>query len=95
MNLGNKIVSLRKKNNLSQEELAEKVGVTRQTISKWELEETAPDINQAKTLSKIFNVSLDELTNNNINSILTEKISNTAKKTLTNTDALCNIRVRI
>lgn len=38
MNLGNKIVSLRKKNNLSQEELAEKVGVTRQTISKWELE---------------------------------------------------------
>jgi len=37
MNLGNKIVSLRKKNNLSQEELAEKVGVTRQTISKWEL----------------------------------------------------------
>ena len=73
MNLGNKIVSLRKKNNLSQEELAEKVGVTRQTISKWELEETAPDINHAKTLSKIFNVSLDELTNNNINSILTEK----------------------
>ena len=79
MNLGNKIVSLRKKNNLSQEELAEKVGVTRQTISKWELEETAPDINQAKTLSKIFNVSLDELTNNNINSILTEKISNTER----------------
>ena len=38
MNLGNKIMSLRKKNNLSQEELAEKVGVTRQTISKWELE---------------------------------------------------------
>ena len=37
MNLGNKIVNLRKKNNLSQEELAEKVGVTRQTISKWEL----------------------------------------------------------
>ena len=38
MNLGEKIVSLRKKNNLSQEELAEKVGVTRQTISKWEPE---------------------------------------------------------
>lgn len=52
MNLGNKIVSLRKKNNLSQEELAEKVGVTRQTISKWELEETAPDINQAKHFQK-------------------------------------------
>lgn len=45
MNLGNKIMTLRKKNNLSQEDLAEKVGVTRQTISKWELEETTPDIN--------------------------------------------------
>ena len=56
MNLGNKIMTLRKKNNMSQEELAEKVGVTRQTISKWELEETSPDITQAKTLSNIFKV---------------------------------------
>ena len=59
MNLGNKIMTLRKKNNLSQEDLAEKVGVTRQTISKWELEETTPDINQARKLSMIFNISLD------------------------------------
>lgn len=79
MNLGNKILNLRKKHNLSQEELAEKVGVTRQTISKWELEETSPDITQAKKLSKIFNVSLDELTNNDINDILVEKVSNTEK----------------
>ncbi len=79
MNLGNKITNLRKQNNLSQEELAEKVGVTRQTISKWELEETTPDINQAKKLSNIFNISLDELTNNNVNNILVEKVSNTEK----------------
>lgn len=79
MNLGEKIVSLRKKNNLSQEELAEKIGVTRQTISKWELEETTPDINQAKKLSKLFNISLDELTNNDISNILVEKVSNTEK----------------
>lgn len=79
MDLGNKIVNLRKKNNLSQEELAEKVGVTRQTISKWELEETTPDIKQAKLLSKIFKVSLDELTDNDVNSILVEKVSNTEK----------------
>ena len=79
MNLGEKIFSLRKKNNLSQEELAEKVGVTRQTISKWELEETMPDINQAKKLSELFNISLDELTNNDISSILVEKVSNTEK----------------
>lgn len=38
MKLGNKIMELRKKNNITQEELAEKVGVARQTISKWELE---------------------------------------------------------
>ena len=79
MNLGNKIMTLRKKNNLSQEDLAEKVGVTRQTISKWELEETTPDINQAKKLSMIFNVSLDELVNNDVNSILIEKVSNTER----------------
>lgn len=79
MDLGNKIASLRKKNNLSQEELAEKVGVTRQTISKWELEETTPDIKQAKILSKVFKVSLDELTDNDLNSILVEKVNNTEK----------------
>ena len=78
MNLGNKIMTLRKKNNMSQEELAEKVGVTRQTISKWELEETSPDITQAKTLSSIFKVSLDELVNNDLNSVV-EKVSNTEK----------------
>lgn len=79
MELGNKIIELRKKNNLSQEELAEKIGVARQTISKWELNETSPDIKQAKELSKIFNISLDELTGNNIENILIEKTSNTEK----------------
>lgn len=44
MSLGDQIHKLRKENNLSQEQLAEKVGVARQTISKWELGETAPDI---------------------------------------------------
>ena len=72
MSLGNKISDLRKKENLSQEKLAEKLGVTRQTISKWELGETAPDILQAKELAKIFNVSLDELTDNDSN---TEKLA--------------------
>ena len=79
MEIGNKIMELRKKNGLSQEELAEKIGVARQTISKWELGETSPDLNQAKELSKIFNVSLDELTNNDIKDILVEKTSNTEK----------------
>jgi transcriptional regulator with XRE-family HTH domain len=79
MEIGNNIVNLRKKSGLSQEELAEKVGVARQTISKWELGETSPDLKQAKELSKIFNVSLDELTDNDIKDVLVEKTSNTEK----------------
>ena len=64
MSLGEQIYELRKTHSLSQEQLAEKVGVARQTISKWELGETTPDIKQAQTLSQIFNVSLDELLGN-------------------------------
>ena len=79
MEIGKKIMNLRKKSGLSQEELAEKVSVARQTISKWELGETSPDLKQAKELSKIFNVSLDELTDNDIKDILVEKTSNTEK----------------
>ena len=77
MDLGKKVASLRKKNNLTQESLAEKIGVTRQTISKWELGETSPDIKQAKLLAAEFNISLDELVNNNINNVLMKKVSNT------------------
>jgi len=79
MEIGKKIMNLRKKNGLSQEELAEKVDVARQTISKWELGETSPDIKQAKKLARIFKVSLDELTDNDIKDILVEKTSNTEK----------------
>lgn len=79
MDIGNKILELRKKNNFSQEQLAEKMKVARQTISKWELGETSPDIKQAKELSKIFNVSLDELVDNDIKDLVIEKVSNTEK----------------
>ena len=79
MEIGKKIMNLRKKNGLSQEELASKIGVARQTISKWELGETSPDLKQSKELSKIFKVSLDELTDNDIKDILVEKTSNTEK----------------
>ena len=79
MSIGSKIQELRKNNNLSQEALAEKLGVARQTISKWELDETSPDIKEAKELSKIFKISLDELTNNDTKEILVEKVSNTEK----------------
>ena len=79
MELGNKIYEHRKKLGLSQEQLAEKIGVSRQTISKWELGETSPDIKQAQMLSQIFNVSLDELTGNDTKEVIYEKVSNTEK----------------
>ena len=75
--IGKKILTLRKKNNLSQEMLAEKLNVTRQTISNWELGETVPDLKQASVLAKIFDVSLDELTDNNSNQdIILNKVNN-------------------
>ena len=61
MNLGNNLFQARKKAGLSQEAVAEKLGVSRQTISKWETDETLPDIYQSKKLSKLYNLSLDNL----------------------------------
>ena len=66
MKLGENIFKLRKEYNLSQEQLAEKINVTRQTISNWELGETAPNPEQLKLLSKELNISIDELLNNHI-----------------------------
>lgn len=61
MNLGNHLIQARKKAGLSQEAVAEKLGVSRQTISKWETDETVPDIYQSKKLAKLYHLSLDEL----------------------------------
>ncbi len=77
--LGEKIQSLRKKNGITQEQLGENIGVTRQTISNWELNETQPNTDQLKLLSKTFNISIDELLDNDIKGILETKVSNTEK----------------
>lgn len=61
MNLGSNLFRARKKCGLSQEEVAEKLGVSRQTISKWETSETLPDIRQSKRLALLYRLSLDEL----------------------------------
>lgn len=61
MSLGNNLFNARKKCGLSQEEVAERLGVSRQTISKWELDETLPDICQSKKLANLYGLSLDEL----------------------------------
>lgn len=61
MNLGNSLFDARKKSGLSQEAVAEKLGVSRQTVSKWETDETIPDIRQSKKMAVLYNMSLDEL----------------------------------
>ena len=57
------LIQLRKYNRLTQEELAEKVGVTRQAIAKWEAGETMPDLEKSRLLAEAFEVSLDDLAN--------------------------------
>lgn len=77
--LGDKLSKLRKKQGLSQEKLGEQVKVTRQTISNWELNETTPNPEQLKLLSKSLDISIDELLDNENKSVLEKKISNTEK----------------
>lgn len=61
MTLGNRLFHARKKNGFSQETVAEKLGVSRQTISKWETDETVPDIAQAKKMATLYHMTLDGL----------------------------------
>ena len=61
MILADKIVSLRKKAGWSQEELAEQLGVTRQSVSKWEGAQSVPDMDKVVMMSRLFGVSTDFL----------------------------------
>lgn len=81
MALGQNILELRKKMGLSQEQLGEKIDVTRQTISNWELGETSPNPEQLKLLSKTLNVSVDELVDNDIQNVVLNKLKITEKQT--------------
>ena len=57
------LVQLRKLNRMTQEDVAEKVGVTRQAVAKWEAGETIPDLEKCRCLAELFSVSLDDLAN--------------------------------
>ena len=61
MSLGNSLFKARKNSGYTQEDAAEWLGVSRQTISKWELDETLPDIRQSKKLANLYHLTLDEL----------------------------------
>jgi len=78
MKFNEKLIELRKKQGLSQEELGYKLNVTRQTVSKWELGQTTPEMDKLVEMGKIFNVSVDELINEseittNVNPIIEDQ----------------------
>lgn len=57
------LLQMRKMKGFTQEEIAEKIGVTRQAVAKWEAGETVPDLDKCKMLAEVFEVSLDDLAN--------------------------------
>lgn len=66
MKFEEKLVKLRKQNAWSQEELAEKLDVTRQTISKWELGQTTPDMDKLTKIAEVFEITVNDLCDENI-----------------------------
>lgn len=72
MKLNEKIIKLRKEKGLSQEEFGNTINVSRQAVSKWESEQTKPDIDKVKDIAKFFNVSYEYLLNDDIDSIKEE-----------------------
>ena len=81
MKLSEKLIKLRKENGLSQEEFGNKINVSRQAISKWENDETKPDIDKIQEIVKNFGTSFDYLLNDEIEEFkVTTEISNKRKK---------------
>ncbi|MGO5053910.1 helix-turn-helix domain-containing protein [Lachnospiraceae bacterium LCP25S3_G4] len=89
MSFGENLLELRKAKNISQEELGGQLNVSRQTISKWELNETTPEMEKLILLSEYFNVSMDDLikgensqpeTDNDTSEINYEKTNKTTKE---------------
>ena len=74
MTFHDKLMQLRKEKGLSQEELGFRLGVTRQTISKWELGQTTPEMDKLLELSKLFDVSIDDMVGNEAEASKTEPL---------------------
>ena len=76
MKFNEKLIKLRKAAGLSQEELGNRLNVARQTVSKWELGETTPEMDKLEELSNIFEISIDELVKNDaIPNVITKEIN--------------------
>lgn len=75
MNLADNLKRIRKENNLSQEQLAEKLGVSRQSVSKWESGQAYPEMDKMLQLCEMFNLNMDDLLNQNISEVNSKKKS--------------------
>ena len=75
MKFSEKIIQIRKENGLSQEEFGNKINVSRQAISKWESEQSQPEVEKVKEISKTFGVSIEYLLNDEV-----DKVENEGKK---------------
>ncbi|MDO4810409.1 MAG: helix-turn-helix transcriptional regulator [Eubacteriales bacterium] len=98
MILADKIIDLRKKNGWSQEELAEKLNVTRQSISKWEGAQSTPDLNKILAMSQLFGVSTDYLLKDEqgeVEYIATEEQSAVRKVSMEEANAYLNVTKRV
>ena len=92
--LGNKLYELRKQSGLSQEEFADKIGVSRQAVSKWERGEALPDTDNLITIAKLYKISLDELILNDVDS--TSSDANTQPNEENDTDVKqSNVAVQV
>lgn len=78
MNIGEKLLSLRKQKNLSQEEVASILNVSRQTVSKWETDQSTPDFDRIVPICELYEISADELLGNKNNPLRSETIINNA-----------------
>ena len=76
MKLNEKIYEYRKLNRWSQEELADKLEVSRQTISKWEVGKNIPELEKLIKLAELFNITVDELVKDNIEIIHKGNVNN-------------------
>ncbi len=82
MNLSENLKKIRKEHNLSQEQLAEKLGVSRQSVSKWESELAYPELDKIIQISSLFNINVDDLLNQNIQEVTKETQSKAAMNKL-------------
>ena len=89
MKFNEKLIQLRKEKGLSQEALGEKLNVARQTVSKWELGETTPEMDKLVKMSELFEISLDNLIKDNTETTPTNSQNNT------NTQKLAGIVILI